>query len=403
MLIPALILGAVPAFGASQSAQVTSGEPSLTLPNAAPWTTIGASGNPMRWELRIHNFGADFPAYPNFLVNLGPLRLMRGNATNEVSATLVENAAGTFDVIYNGGPQIIGCCGAWTDILIRVQRDVANTRYTMEVCPVTGGGCISNVTPVLSYGPPSWVGGTLSLASGGQVGFVRWFSSVVPLGTPIPVNGAAGDLADWEFEGNLDDSSGHGLNFNGGVVSYAATPIYPPACNPGAQRSFRAGHPADLDGSASAALDGGTFLSYVWQLASGPPGLNWSSHSAANPQIRGLVFGSYVFQLTVTDSSNQSTVCTVKDGAVATDDNDIVITNNPAVDTLLGPTTAISRRPTTKIPSWTPISRPGGIRLDPGRSRWPTAAQRWWVPERPSLLRSARDRLRPPWRRMGTP
>jgi hypothetical protein len=317
--------------------QVISGEPSLTLPNAAPWTTIGASGNPMRWEVRIHNFGLDFPAYPNYLVNFGPVRLMRGDATNGVSATMVDNAVGTFDGIYNNGPQIIGCCSAWTDILVRVQRDVANTRYTLEACSVTGGSCMSETEPITSFGPASWVGGSLNLASGGQIAFVRWYSSVVPLGTPIPVNSAAGDLADWEFEGNLQDSSGHGLNFNGGVVSYVATPTYPPVCNPGTQQSFRAGHPAALNGSASAALDGGMFLSYVWQLASGPPGLNWSSHSAANPQIRGLVFGSYVFQLTVTDSSNQSSVCTVKHGAVATDDNNVVITNNPAVDTLLGP------------------------------------------------------------------
>jgi hypothetical protein len=337
MLIPALILVAGPAFGASQSVQVISGEPSLTLPNAAPWTTIGASGNPMRWEVRIHNFGLDLPAYPNSLVNLGPVRLMKGYATNVITASMGENPAGTFDVIYNNGPEIIGCCSAWTDVLVRVQRDVANARYTLEACSVTGGSCMSGTAPLTKIGPASWVGGPLNLASGGQIAFVRWYSSVVPLGTPIPVNGPAGDLADWEFEGNLQDLSGHGLNFSGGMVSYVATPIYSPVCNPGTQQSFRAGYPADLDGSASAALDGGTFLSYVWQLASGPPGLNWSSHSAANPQIRGLVFGSYVFQLTVTDSSNQSSVCTVKHGAVATDDNNIVITNNPAVDTLLGP------------------------------------------------------------------
>ena len=337
MLIPALILVAGPAFGASQSVQVISGEPSLTLPNAAPWTTIGASGNPMRWEVRIHNVGLDLPAYPNSLVNLGPVRLMKGYATNVITASMGENPAGTFDVIYNNGPEIIGCCSAWTDVLVRVQRDVANARYTLEACSVTGGSCMSGTAPLTKIGPASWVGGPLNLASGGQIAFVRWYSSVVPLGTPIPVNGPGGDLADWEFEGNLQDLSGHGLNFSGGMVSYVATPIYSPVCNPGTQQSFRAGYPADLDGSASAALDGGTFLSYVWQLASGSPGLNWSSHSAANPQIRGLVFGSYVFQLTVTDSSNQSSVCTVKHGAVATDDNNIVITNNPAVDTLLGP------------------------------------------------------------------
>src|ERR1017187_10411034 len=124
-----------------------------------------------------------------------------------------------------------------------------------------------------------------------------------------------------------------GAMFLGIVPAFGAQP----ACNLGTQQSFRAGYPAQLDGSGSSPLDGGTFLSYVWQLVSGPSGLSWSSHSVPRPRVRGLVFGSYVFQLTVTDSSNQSSSCTVKDGAVATDNNDIVITNNSAVDTLLGP------------------------------------------------------------------
>ena len=55
------------------------------------------------------------------------------------------------------------------------------------------------------------------------------------------------------------------------------------------------------------------------------------------------MFGSYVFQLTVTDSSNQSSTCTVKDGAVATDDNDIVVSNNSAVDHVAGTNGAVWR------------------------------------------------------------
>jgi len=46
---------------ATQSVQVTSGSPGVTLPNAAPWTTIGQNTKSMRWEMRIHGFGADWP------------------------------------------------------------------------------------------------------------------------------------------------------------------------------------------------------------------------------------------------------------------------------------------------------------------------------------------------------
>jgi hypothetical protein len=196
---------------------------------------------------------------------------------------------------------------------------------------------MSESEKILSYGPASWANKSMALSAGGKIAFLRWFSGVVPVGSPIGASGVAGDLGDWEFEGNLLDSSGHGLNFSGGSVSYSATPAYPPACNAGTQQTFRAGYPASLDATGSYPLDGGASLSYVWQLVSGPPGLSWFDRHVARPTIRGLVFGSYVFQLTVTDSGNQSSVCTVKDGAVATDDNNIVITNNPAVDTLLGP------------------------------------------------------------------
>src|ERR1035437_4170998 len=268
MGVLALILGTVPAFGAGQSVQITSGVSSVTLPNAAPWTTIGLNSSPMRWELRIHEFGPDWPAYPGYLVNLGPVRLMKGYTTNVVQAS--SNLDNYFGSVYDNGPLIAGCCSARTDILVRVQRDVANARYTLEVCNATGGGCLSGVTPIISYGPTSWVGKTLGLAGGGKIGFLRWFSSVAPLGTPIPVNGAAGDLGDWELDGNLQDSSGHGLNFSGGSASYSASPVYSPACNPGTQQSLRAGDPAQLDGSGSYPLDGGTFISHVWQLASGP-------------------------------------------------------------------------------------------------------------------------------------
>jgi len=267
-----------------------------------------------------------------------------------------------------------------SDVLVRMQRDVANTQYTLEVCNAGGGGCLSGTAPIISYGPSSWGNRSMALSAGGKIAFLRWFSGVVPVGSPIGASGVAGDLGDWEFDGNLLDSSGHGLNFSGNSVSYSATPSYPPACNAGTQQTFRAGYPANLDGTGSYPLDGGASLSYVWQLVSGPPGLSWVTRNAARPQIKGLVFGSYVFQLTVTDGSNQSSTCTVKDGAVATDDNNIVITNNPPVDTLLGPMVRYGANPwpwydsrhaqaaanqiaamNTYYPAWWDVAGPGTV------------------------------------------
>jgi hypothetical protein len=39
---------------AAQSMQVTVNNPSATLPNSAPYNTIG--GGNSRWEMRLHNF-----------------------------------------------------------------------------------------------------------------------------------------------------------------------------------------------------------------------------------------------------------------------------------------------------------------------------------------------------------
>ena len=244
MRLQVFLLAIAPIAAAQQSVQVTvpwpAGHPTLTLPNAAPWTTIGSSANPMRWELRVHNFGTDIPAYPAALIGLGSIYLAKGAGSGSIQASDVFSGQ---DVIYNNGPQAAFVSGA-SDLLIRVQRDVANSRYTIEVCGAGSGVCASATAAITSFGPPSWAGATLALYSGGDFAFLRWFSGVVPIGTPIPTSGVAGDLGDWEFEGNLLDSSGHGNNFAGGTVAYPATPIYPPACNAGSQQSFRAGYPA---------------------------------------------------------------------------------------------------------------------------------------------------------------
>jgi hypothetical protein len=159
----------------------------------------------------------------------------------------------------------------------------------------------------------------------------------------------------------------------------------PPVCDAGKSQVFRAGSPAQLDGTGSSAMDGGGVLSYLWQQLSGPRRVRWGDRSAARTAVSGLVFGSYVFQLTVTDSSDQSSTCTVKDGAVATDMNGVVVTNNPAVDTLLGPLVRLGANPwpwfddrhradadfqigamDTVYPAWWDAPGPGTVRVTAG-------------------------------------
>ena len=309
---------------------------SVTLPYA-PWTYF-SSTQAMRWEFRIHDFGPDW----SNIVRLGSIQL------TSIGPNTAFMAGRSVDTFANSGSldALPGCCAGRTDVLVRVQRDPANSRYTWEVWNTVGGGYLLQTPPVSSFSASSWA--TLEIiVSSGKMAFLRWFSSTVPLGTSVPITGVTGDLGDWEFDGNLFDSSGHGLNMSDSGATYSTTPVYPPSCNAGNPAAFRAGYPAQLDGTASLALDGGLGLTYLWQQLSGPT-VTWSrkvrpgrptvsSQTDSQPAISGLLAGSYTFQLTVKDGSGRSSVCTVNDGAVVTDDHDVVITNLPEVDTLLGP------------------------------------------------------------------
>jgi hypothetical protein len=156
------------------------------------------------------------------------------------------------------------------------------------------------------------------------------------------------------------------------------------SCNAGSQQTFRAGFPAQLDGSGSYAQDGGV-LGYLWQRLSGPTAVRWSSRAVAQPVISGLVAGSYVFQLTVTEGVNQAAACTVKQGVIASGDNGVVVTNNPVVDTLLGPMMGLGANPwpwyddrqeasanlqisamDESYPAWWDAPGPGTVTVAPG-------------------------------------
>jgi len=90
----------------------------------------------------------------------------------------------------------------------------------------------------------------MDLHTGGDIAFLRWFFGR-GANRHLPFHPAerVGDLGNWEFEGNLRDSSGNGLNFTGGLVGYMASPVIRPCATRGTQQTFREGHAAVLDGS----------------------------------------------------------------------------------------------------------------------------------------------------------
>ena len=320
---------------------VTSGTLGVTLPTGSPWNKLGSPSTPSRWETRIHNFGSK----PwNFSIVIGPVKVFVLNDNQVYFAETHNPPAGDSSPGFAAGPPILN--SRQTDIVIRLQRDVARRQYTLEMCDTIGGNCTTAIAPVGSFGQTSYGGFPISIGSGYQMAFLRWYSTVVPLGTPVAISGA-GDLADWEFEGNLNDSSGHGLTLTGGSVSYSATPVFAPSCDAGFQQILTAGlGTVQLDGSGSQPLDGGDTLSYNWTQTTAQI-LTLNSTAISRPSFSAslLVFGPVNFSLTVTDGSAQSSTCAMHDGAITIDSNSVVVTENANVDELIGKQIAFGKNP----------------------------------------------------------
>ncbi len=177
----------------------------------------------------------------------------------------------------------------------------------------------------------------------------------MPPGSRPPVTAATGDLTNLNFDGNTLDQSGKGHNAAFPGAQFAANTQS--GSDLGNQRrlgapawsnwvSLRAGYPAALDGTGSFSLaDASSSVTYQWQELAGPSTLKWSDRTAAQPVVEGLIFGDYRFLLQVTDSAGKTATSTLDVGAVATDDNGVVIQANPAADLLFGPMIAFGKNP----------------------------------------------------------
>jgi hypothetical protein len=331
----------------------------LNVPAVAPFTSLGD----YRVEFRIHNW--TIPGSNATLLSWGDPGFVYSNQryleiimmpTGEICA--LDHV----DILTRGIQSCANLTGH-TDVIVRVQRfgnsypsdDGAVGSFQLEAWDVNG-------TPITSYcGSAStftyacpigaaltrdwsvnhgYVGGPTGHATAFSLAWLKWSSATVPPGSPFPQESTVADLADWRFEGNPNNQGTGGYNVSigsfAGSPTYGASPSYPPRCTAGVQQVFRAGYPAQLDGTNAYSLNGNPQLTYLWQELSGPTLVSWDGQNTAAPTVRQTIFGSYVFQLTVKDSDGQSGTCTVKHGFVATDNNGVVITNNGTVDTLLG-------------------------------------------------------------------
>lgn len=299
-----------------------------------------------RVELQLHDW-----ALPNFETNLARVFYLSGTG---VSSSLQRGGSLRVFNERDGGICDIPL-GGRTNVLIRIQRDPVALRLGCEIWNADGTNYAQVTTPIASIG--NWLnpGGLLgSPYTTARLGFLRVFSTILPDGSRPPTTATIGNISNYAFDGNTQDTSGNNHNISYPGASFATSPGQVPVALPrtgGAPNwstwsSLRAGYPATLDASSSYSMaDGSDTVTYRWQQVAGPTTVRWSDRTAAKPVIRGLIFGTYKFRLQVTDAALHTAIGDLETGAVAMDSKGVVIQANPAADILFGPMIALGKNP----------------------------------------------------------
>src|SRR5262249_17257344 len=132
----------------------------------------------------------------------------------------------------------------------------------------------------------------------------------------------------------------------GGSLVYVDSPTYAPTAAIARAPIARASFSIGLDGSRSfSSLLGNGTPSFFWQQLNGPVTGPMSNRRVAAPTFTPPLAGSYEIQLTVTEASGRTGVASEAVGAAATDADGLVITDNPALDKLIGPLTRSGTSP----------------------------------------------------------
>ncbi len=240
ILIGAMLVSVCPA---AQSIALTNGaQASGRFPTSPAFTSIGA----IRMEFRLHGFTQPVDNY-DFIFYFGQF------TARFLQSTLILNLTDNADVNAYTNIDLTGR----SDVLVRFQRDQANNRLTMEVWNASdGGGYFYGVVPLPAFNTVNVAGTPMAFGApttSTDLAYLRLYSTILPLNSPPPSR-TNGNLADWEFEGNLTDKSGQGINLSGNV-SYVNTPAYPIGVSFGGfgtQRVWSANNGSlALDGSAT--------------------------------------------------------------------------------------------------------------------------------------------------------
>jgi len=163
------------------------------------------------------------------------------------------------------------------------------------------------------------------------------------------------------------------------TITVNAAPHQPPVANAGAPQIITL--PVDsvlLNGTSSSDPDG-TITSYSWSQVSGPSTATITGGATAKPTMSGLIAGTYVFQLTVTDNDGATSNAQVNITVLAAADQPPVA-NAGADQTITLPTSTVnldgsaSYDPDGTIASysWTKTSGTGAVTITNSSTAKPT-------------------------------
>lgn len=244
-----------------------------------------------------------------------------------------------------------------SNFVFRLQRLYNNGSpiHQCEAWDVDGGNYTVKTDYTTSLQSWTTTGAAIFGPGDARVGFLRVFTSAVPLGSKPPATADnAGAWAAWKLDGDGSDASGNGRTLNTGAYAYEAspapnvvvvaktenTPFWAPF------RPLRAGHPSKLDGSGSYSMsDVSSSVTCLWQQLEGPSNAIFDNRNNCTPTLTGLVFGPYKFRLRVKDQENREVISDTEIGAVAYDDNGVVIYPDARLNALLGPSMVLGASP----------------------------------------------------------
>lgn len=263
-----------------------------------------------------------------------------------------------FQHIPNGHGGGVGTCEIW-DIngkrYIGAPQNNSQYSYTSTVGANYPGACVSGANAPSGCG----IAGATNL----QTAYFRAYTTSVPVNStpPTTAQSLAGCLFAWNFDGDLTDAcppNSYPASVEVGAVAYSPTPgqgvfAYARSGNIPIQDqpwatwvSARVGYPNSLDCTNSySQSDASPNVACSWSVTKGPMIPVLTGSTTQTPSYTPTLFGTYYFSLTVADSSGNTAAASLSVGAVAYDDNGVVIPQDPRATQILGPMIAFGQNP----------------------------------------------------------